>query len=149
METKVQKRYIDQGFGFPVMLLGWEFVKVRGQWIPKVDYNLLAHEVLRALAECPGRLTGNQVRFVRLQFEMTLKQFASRFDVSHPAVIKWEKAGDEPTPMSWTTEKDLRLFIRQQLEEPAKDFLRLYVQLSEVAPTKPAKVSLEYDKLAA
>ena len=48
--------------------------------------------------------------------QMTLQDFAARFGVTHPSVMKWEKQADEPTRMSWSTEKDLRLFGLLQAE---------------------------------
>jgi hypothetical protein len=83
----------------PVNLAG-----TRGQWTPDVHYPNLACAVLRQLADLDGRLTGHQVRFVRLHFDMTLQAFAHRFGVSHVAVLKWEKRGEKPTGMTWSTE---------------------------------------------
>ncbi len=82
----VRKRFVYEGFGFPVILRNVPMVKVHGQWTPKIDYNELAVYVLFALARKPWRLTGDEMRFIRLHFEMTLTQFGDRFSVSHPAV---------------------------------------------------------------
>ena len=89
MNTKIQKRFVDEGFGFPVVLRNVEMVKVRGVWTPKVDYNHLAKVIIMALAHKPSRLTGAEVKFIRHYFKMTLTQFGNRFSVSHPGVIKW------------------------------------------------------------
>src|SRR3989338_5645317 len=106
METKIQKEFIDTGFGFPVRLRNVPMVKVRGDWTPKVNYNSLAQSVLDALAFKASRLTGNEIKFIRTHFEMTLQEFAKRFSVSHVAVLKWEKSKTQATAMSWSTEKD-------------------------------------------
>ena len=110
MKTKIQKEFIDTGFGFRVRLLNVPMVQVRGEWTPKINYNELARVVLRELSHQASRLTGDEVRFVRTYFEMTLQNFALRFSVSHAAVLKWEKSEAIPTAMNWATEKDLRLF---------------------------------------
>lgn len=86
-------------------------VKVRGRWTPEINYNEFGKAVLLALCHKPSRLTGAEVRFIRQQLGITLQAFAERFCVTHVAVIKWEKAGNKSTPMSWTTEMDLHLFI--------------------------------------
>jgi hypothetical protein len=86
-------------------------VKVRGVWTPKINYNEFAHVVLRVLAHKESRLTGNEIRFIRTYFKMTLQKFAKRFCVTHVAVLKWEKVKNQPTAMNWTTEKDIRLFV--------------------------------------
>ena len=63
METKVQKGFIDTGFGFPIHLINVPMVKVQGVWSPKINYNELAYAVLRALAHKESRLTGNEIKF--------------------------------------------------------------------------------------
>jgi len=39
MEKKIQKKFVDQSLGFPVMLLNAPLVKVRGQWALHINYN--------------------------------------------------------------------------------------------------------------
>ncbi len=39
METKVQKEFIDTGFGFLICLINVPMVKVRGVWAPKLNLN--------------------------------------------------------------------------------------------------------------
>jgi DNA-binding transcriptional regulator YiaG len=113
--TKIVTEYTENRFGFPVLIHNVTMVEIRGEWLPKINYVKLANDVLKALALKPSRLTGNELRFIRLRFEMTLYKFAERFDVSHPAVIKWENTKDAPTKMNWSTEKDIRLFIYNKL----------------------------------
>jgi hypothetical protein len=149
MTTKIVAKYIDRGFGFPVVLEQVSMVQVRGKWTPAINYNQLTRAVLRQLAGLDGRLTGHQVRFVRLHFEMTLQAFAARFGVSHVAVLKWEQRGNKPTGMTWSTEKDIRLFIHQQLSGQPREFLQLYEQLAHVTAVRPSRVLLHADKLAA
>jgi len=89
------------------------------------------------------------VRFARLHCEMTLQAFAARFGVSHVAVLKWEQRGNKPTGMTWSTEKDIRLFIHQQLSRRPHEFVRLYDQLSHVTAPYPARITLHAEQLAA
>lgn len=149
MATKIVTKYVDHGFGFPVVLEHVPMVQVRGKWTSAIDYNKLAQAVLRYLASLDGRLTGHQVRFVRLHFEMTLQAFAARFGVSHVAVLKWEQRGNRSTGMMWSTEKDIRLFIHQQLSGQPREFVQLYEQLAHVTATRPSRVTLHAEKLAA
>lgn len=143
METRVQKQFIDKGFGFPVVLKNVPMIKVRGHWTPYIDYNRLAKDVLRALSTHESRLTGDEVRFVRHSFEMTLQQFAARFDVSHPAVLKWERAGSDPTNMRWTTEKDLRMFIVDSLGANPRVLAETYRRLARPASNRTRRVSMD------
>jgi len=146
-EIKIQKRFIYDGFGFPVVLRNVPMIKVRGSWTPKVDYNKLAEDVLIALAHKPARLTGSEVRFIRQYFEMTLAEFGNRFSVSHPAVIKWE-GQDEATSMKWPIEKDIRLFVLDSLNVDAEDLANLYRNLKKEAKNKGKPVEMKISQAA-
>lgn len=143
-EKKIQKRFVDNGFGFPVVLLNVPMVRVRGIWTPRIDYNKLTRNVALALAKKPTRLTGSEIRFIRQHFEMTLQAFGARFDVSHPAVLKWERAGNKPPALKWPIEKDVRLFILDRLRARPKAFKDLYETLREeaAAPSKPLEMDI-------
>lgn len=149
METKILHEYVDRGFGFPVVLVDVPMVKLRGRWTPRINFNSLAKEVLHCLAGLDGRLSGSQVKFIRLHFEMTLQVFASRFGVTHVAVLKWEKAGAKPTGMSWSTEKDIRLFVSQKLSVKSEEFLAVYNRLETAARQKSVGIKLGAEKIAA
>ena len=149
MATQRVKEYVDHGFGFPVVLQHVTLVRVAGQWTPRINYHRLSEEVLLRLSDLKSRLTGNQVRFIRQHYELTLMQFAARFGVSHVAVIKWEKSGNRLTSMSWSIEKDIRLFIREQLSTAPKDFLSFYSQLAAERTDQSAGIVLNAAKLAA
>jgi hypothetical protein len=149
MEAKIQKEFIDTGFGFPVRLLNVPMVKVRGTWTPKLNYNALADTVLYTLSNKPSRLTGNEIKFIRTYFEMTLQQFAERFTVSHVAVLKWEKMKDSATSMNWATEKDIRLCIVDRLKAVPSEFAKLYSELATEPAGKAKPISLDAKKIAA
>lgn len=124
-------------------------VKILGQWTPNIDYNHLTQAVLHALCEKPARLTGHEVRFIRLHFEMTLQKFADRFAVSHAAVIKWERAQDELTGMNWATEKDLRLFVVSKLSGQAEALAHLYQELENPKAERKQTIELAVEEIAA
>ena len=58
MNHKIKRVHIDRGFGFPVKLVNVPMVKVRGEWTPAINYNLLAEVVLKELCEKDSNLTG-------------------------------------------------------------------------------------------
>ena len=149
METKIQKEFIETGFGFPVKLFNVPMVKVRGEWTPKVNYNELAHLMLLALSRKESRLTGAEVKFIRTHFEMTLQDFANRFSVTHVAVLKWEKSKHAATAMGWSTEKDVRLFVLTKLDTQATEFAVLYANLEEMPTRKSAPIHIDVQDLAA
>jgi len=47
MTKKIVAKYIDRGFGFPVVLEHVPMVQVRGKWTPALNYTHLARAVLR------------------------------------------------------------------------------------------------------
>lgn len=149
MKKRVQKSYQDHGFGFPLTLLNVPLIEVRGEWVPDVNQRELQERVLEALVLKHSRLSGNEVRFIRLFAKMNLEEFAQRFDVTHPAVLKWERAKNSVTGMNWMTEKDIRLFALNQLEPKAQKFVVVYEQLVNVASTKHESLKIDLDKISA
>lgn len=137
-EIKIQDEYIDMGFGFPVHLLNVPMIKVRGVWTPKVNYAKLTRLVLRNLALKESPLTGDELKFIRQYFEMTLAMFAQRFYVTHPAVLKWEAKGALATGMNWSTEKDIRLFVYTQVSEQ-----NVLIEAYQHLEKKPSKMMTE------
>jgi DNA-binding transcriptional regulator YiaG len=137
MEKKTEKKYVDHGFGFPIYLHDVPMTKVRGTWTPDINYNDLTRAVAMALASNDAFLTGSQVKFIRQLFEMTLKEFGERFNVSHPAVIKWENQKNKSTKMDWSTEKDIRMEIVLRVVQSPKRIGDLFIGLEE----KPSRAS--------
>ena len=109
------------GLGFPIMLLNFPLINVRGVQVPDIDYNQLQRNVLLALCRKSLPLTGNEVRFIRQYLQMTYIQFANRFGVTHPSVIHWEKSKNSFAKITPTTELCIRLCILDVLH--AKDKL--------------------------
>jgi len=149
MQTRIQKEFVDTGFGFPIRLMNVPMVKVRGAWTPKLNYNELALAVLRALSQKAARLTGSEVRFIRNHLELTLQEFAGRFCVTHVAVMKWERAKSHPTAMAWATEKDIRLFILSKLTARSDEWVELYARLERLPEGKAAPIQLNARQVAA
>ena len=128
MKKKIKDKFVDYGCGFPVVLRHVPMVQIQGKWIPDINYNELEKAVLLLLCYKPSKLTGNEIRFIRLYFEMTLQAFAKRFGVQHPTVVKWENFKDSPTNITLGTEKDIRLFVIAHLSGK-KEIGTLYVEL--------------------
>jgi DNA-binding transcriptional regulator YiaG len=149
LKTKIQKSYEDHGFGFPVKLLNVPMIEVRGEYVPNVNQNELQRRVVEALAFKPSRLTGNELRFLRHFAGMTLVQFAARLDVTHPAVLKWEKRGTKATGMSWPTEKDIRLFALLKIDAKQRHFVEAYSELEQVFPESYKEIKIDLEKRSA
>ena len=147
LQRKSRNLFVYRGFGFPVTLINVPMLRVRGVWTPDLNLNSVAQHLLSALARKPSRLTGEEIRFVRHSLSMTLEQFAHRFGVTHPAVIKWEKAGHRPTSMAWAIEKDIRLEALQSASHVKPSvFMKAYQGFSDLPSAKPARISLDVMK---
>ena len=145
---KIQKTFMDHGFGFPVQIINAPLKKINNEWVLDVNFEKYEKAVLVALAVKPARFTGYEVKFIRHYFEMDLKTFGKRFgDVAHSAVIKWEKTSDDFTNMNWATEKDIRLAIIEKVRP--KILRQVYTELEETAPKKSNKIRIDSSELNA
>ena len=149
MKTKIQKKYVDNSLGFPVILINVPMINVRDQWVLHINYNRYQKVVLNSLAYKPAKLTGSETQFIRKYLKMTVRDFAKRFSVKHPAVIKWAKTKDEFTKMDWATEKDIRLFILDELNKKASELYKLYKILVREAKESKGPIKLSAHVISA
>lgn len=110
------------GLGFPITLLNFPLIEVRGVLVPNIDYNILQKHVLFALCNKPHPLTGNEVRFIRQYLQMTYTEFANKFGVTHASVIHWEKSKNAFAKIQPSTDLCMRLFILDILHAKHKLF---------------------------
>ena len=129
MERKIKKKHIDYSCGFAVILLNVPMIKIHEEWVIDLNYDALARSVLVFLAQKVSPLTGNEIRFVRHYFGLTIRDFASRFGVKHPTVLKWEQKKDIAANITWGIEKDIRLFVLDKLCGSNKAFRQGYKAL--------------------
>ena len=143
-KQRVEKEVIFEGLGFPIILRNVPMVELRGIWTIDVDLNVLQKAVLLALAHFPSDLTGNQIRFIRNWLGLTQSDFGKLFGVTHPAVVKWEKTGDNGSKMNLTTQRDLRLWLLDQLLTKDADFRKAFKIVHMTDYSQPAPL-LEFD----
>lgn len=118
MKKKIVEKFIYEGLGFPIELHKVEMVMVGKdkKWQPKIDVRKVADTAIEKLAFQKERFSGNQVKFIRSYFSMTLRAFAENIvRESHTAVSKWENFGEKVTNMDINIEKILRLYIYQKV----------------------------------
>lgn len=118
MEEKV---WLDTRFGFPIELRGVKSRIIRGEEVPMVNANHLRFAVIAGLILKPGRLTGNEVRFLRLWMELTLSQLGDELGVTHPAVLKWEAKENNPANMGKAVEIQLRLLVLSKFAQTMEE----------------------------
>lgn len=146
MKTKSNSTYTDFGFGFPIIIDNVEIQRIDGEEFPLVNYKELERKAIAAMPAKPSRLTGNEVRFIRHHFRMTLEQFGKRLEVSHVAVKKWEASGDKAVGMQWAAEKNLRLFVARLSGVKGVRFVQLFDALECKAPSKPEALRLSLER---
>lgn len=150
-KLKVEKEYVYEGLGFPVVLRNVPMIELRGIWAVDVDLNLLQKVVLLALAHHPSDLSGNQIRFIRSWLDLTQSEFGKLFGVTHPAVVKWEKTANKGSKMNLTTQRDLRLWLLDHLLTKDDDFRKAFkiVHMTDYSQAvEPLEIDVPIDLVA-
>lgn len=146
-ETKTVAETIYRGCGFPVKITNAPMRKFRGEWMLDIDPISIDEKVALFLASQPSRLTGRQVEFVRKWSVMSVREFAKVLSVTHPAVLKWERAGNKATSMDMNTEKVLRIHTFMRLGFSPVKILEIVTSLN--AKRKPQTLEIKGNELAA
>lgn len=150
-EHSIEKEFVYHGFGFPVTLRDVPLIKLRNTWTPDINLNVLQKAVLLALVYHSAHLTGNQVRFIRLSHGLTQTEFGKLFGITHPAVVKWEKAGNRQAKMILSTQRDMRLWLLDQLltnDESFRKGFKIIHKATYESSSSPIKVDVPTDLLA-
>ena len=121
MGKKIVANYIYHGLGFPIELHNVEMIMFDGEFHPKVDVKKVSDFAIKSLVLQKKRLTGNQIKFIRTYFSMSLREFSKIVNESHMAVKKWEDFRDSATNMDRNIEIMLRLHIYDHVVIKAKD----------------------------
>ena len=137
------KKLTYNGFGFPIVLANVPVKMIRGRLEPVINYKELSAAVITALCLKQTPLTGNQVKFIRLFFEMSLRDFAALFGLTHQAVMKWEEHGDKFASISPAIEKTLRLDALFRLGATPREFYKIFSDLQTLASTLQKSESLK------
>lgn len=124
MENKILKKFVYEGFGFPIALVNVPVRKIRGEWVPFINYNELAKSVLRVLCFFREPLTGNQIFFIRQQIGLTGQQLADMLGVTQAAVSKWEKKKDEIAKIEPAIEFCLRFIALEHVDKGGSSTLQ-------------------------
>lgn len=125
--NKKRDTFIYEGLGFPIRLVNTPLKKVHGEWVFDFSMGAFQKTVLMMLVNKPSLLTGPELRFIIDYFEMSYRDFAKIFGVSHVAIVKWEK---EESKMNPSTEVCLRLYILNHLKVTDKEFRKIYLKIN-------------------
>jgi DNA-binding transcriptional regulator YiaG len=111
MEKKVVPEYEYMGLGLPITLTNIEFLKIHGQWYPKINVDKVANETFHVLLEkgAISFLTGKELEFIRIYLNMTKQAFGKKLNVAHTTILRWEKLANKVPK----TRKDHRAAIQE------------------------------------
>ena len=156
MERKTEESVVNRSLGFAVELEQAPMRRIRGEWVLDVGPQRFQQTVLWKLIVNPAPLSGDHVRFMRLNLEKTMKALASHLGVSAAAVSKWEDKQEQPTQMNKGTEVLLRLFAAETLLDESglsanqqdSVFHRVYEKVSQFDRTRePVSICVTPDEL--
>jgi DNA-binding transcriptional regulator YiaG len=144
MQTKIERHYLYEGLGFPIDLKDITMINIGNEWLPQIDVHQVADNAIKNLAVQQERLTGNQVKFIRSYFSMSLREFGKEVvHETHSAVKKWEAKGESETNMNLNTEQVLRTFLIEETQIKTKkqqaDFYGIFQKSKVFLPTKDTK----------
>lgn len=147
-KNKKRETFIYEGLGFPIRLINAPLKKVYGEWVFDFSMGIFQKAVLHMIAMKQSPLTGKELRFIINYFEMSYRDFAKIFGVSHVAVVKWEK---EKSKMNPSTEIYLRLYILNYLKVTDKEFRKLYLNINPenlASAEQDSPLEIDADKIA-
>lgn len=148
---KHEKIFTTMVLGFPIILRNVAMEKVRGEWVPAINYNLLENAMGISVPLKRTRLTGNELKFLRLHFGMSQVEFGEQFEYTRQGVKKWEDSGNAIPPLKWSTERDIRLYaLNRALKAMSFDpavFFQAYEVLSKKVPAETGEISLGMEQL--
>jgi len=102
----------------------------------KLD-NVLASMVVAT----PGRLRGQEVRFIRSMLDLSQKQLADRLGVSRVTVARWE--GKSSTPIPGAADRLLRMIYAIEMFT-ADGVEHVYSMLTEISGPLPERMEMVY-----
>lgn len=150
-KQKIEKVITYEGLGFPVILRNVPMIELRGIWTLDVNLNQLQKAVVLALAHNPSDLTGNQIRFIRNWLHLNQSEFGKLLGVTHPAVVKWEKTANNSSKMTLSTQRDLRLWLLDQVLTRDDDFRKAFkiIHMTDYShPIEPLEFDVPIDLVA-
>jgi len=123
-KEKIQKHYLFEGLGMPIMLLNVPMKEIFGEWVLDIDLNKFQKSLLEFLTQKPTPLSGPELRFIRKYLGMTTTEFGKIIGMTHSGVIKYESCQSRLNP---ATEAYIRLYVFDHLNKKRdSEFRKLY-----------------------
>lgn len=127
------KNYEFNGFGFPVVLESVPAIEIDGELVPAVNWTRVGFAVVMELCRQPNfSLTGNHIKFIRTQFDMTMRDFAKWIGVVHGSVSEWEKKAEHKAQIESHTEFAIRMQAMVRAAQHLDQTTSSKIQLEEI-----------------
>jgi DNA-binding transcriptional regulator YiaG len=113
------KNYTYEGLGISRQIKNVEMEKltIADELQPVINIKKVSDEAFRALSHQENKFTGNDLHFIqdymRINLQMSAKEFASALQVSEKQIAKWESFEDKSATINAVTEK----LLKQQMKE--------------------------------
>jgi transcriptional regulator with XRE-family HTH domain len=133
MKRKI-KNYKWHGFGFLVIFNELPAVKLNGELVPDLDLGLYATPIIEYIcADQNLPLSGNQVKFIRHYFNMSLREFAVFLNVKHQSIMRWEQKKNLAARIDRNTEFVVRLLVLKKIKSSSKSIDSLISKVEEIS----------------
>jgi hypothetical protein len=122
IETKIVKQYLYVELGFPIQLYDVTAIKRDNEWHPVINVKEVAADALQLLSAPESTITGKQLAFIRICFQMDVKKFAELIKSKAEDIKSWEKQGHKILKINPEVESTLKNEIKNQIRlAAAKD----------------------------
>jgi DNA-binding transcriptional regulator YiaG len=110
-------KYTYKGFGFDVELQNVEMRFFQDEYHPVIDVVKLSKQVMEELLTSHNDLTGNQINFIRINFQMDKNAFAKLADTTPAIVDQWQAAENNSVKIDPKARDILRAHYVQSMQE--------------------------------
>lgn len=143
MKLKI-KNYKWNGYGFPVIFDSLPAVKLRGELVPDVDFNQFAKPLIEYMCTRHEYVpfSGNQIKFIRTYFGMTLREFAEFMGVTHVSVMRWEKNAKASAKVGAHIEFVMKIKVLRRLQSDAIAIDEAVENIEEVENVKTSSYKI-------
>jgi|GEM_PF-3110610 DNA-binding transcriptional regulator YiaG len=134
---KTLENYKWNGFGFPVIFNSLPAIELRGELIPDIDWEKVAKPLIEFIClHQEFSFSGSQVKFIRHQLNMSLREFAKFMGVTHQSVMRWEERKNASAQIEAHIEIFLRLKVLKTLSKKTKLLIKAVERVDDINTLK-------------
>ena len=130
------KNYEWNGFGFPIVFDELPAIKIKDEIVPDVDWVEVAIPLIRFICSSQDLpFSGNQIKFIRHHFGMSLREFAGFVGVTHQSVMRWEEHDKSSAHVDENTEIIFRIKVLKKLQSGKKSIDKIIDKIGLITVT--------------